>query len=466
MRRHRPARRDTVAPARLAHVSLLALLLSLVLEHFRPVLRRESVDAALPEAHESGAAPAQTQIDEGAPDAGSGRRVTRGAGRRDDGPGPMEPADAGTTRTTAGGATADDDLDDLDEVLARMADETPEPDPFAELPAESALPPDPDLVQRARMQDDRDAFVPMSHPWFAPASRLVDWATPEAIDTVDRPPMGWGGWSVVVAVPAATVLVVQWLLSGLGWPGVLAILGLHVWVLWHGVLAGRLKRRIDRLFVLAGTLDDDVDAATRCAALVRRWVSPRGRVPPHPPDARETARLALSLPLLDAYRDVFAPLFWYLLLPGACGPVVAWCARVAAMRRGGVAASGLRLLDWVPIRLAAFGFALGGRFDDAVFGLRSSHAASGSNAVLAQPLFDASSDPAADQRLMLLPAASGALGIDLLDEASRQRLKAAASDVAADTAAPVLAQVAAVRALMLRCAGAWAVVMLVGWWIG
>ncbi|MGE0310911.1 MAG: hypothetical protein AB7P21_04720 [Lautropia sp.] len=487
-------------------MSLLAFLLSLVLEHFRPVLPAGSPDAACSEP--PGADPAAGWASDAAGE-GAPRRAARqtGSGAADgtaaegaeaaeaSGGGAGDGSSGGVPgRTKAGGSPAggaggvdasaadasrgtraevrtrddatDDEVDaDLDDLLARMADETPEPDPFGELPPAPPLPLDPDLASRARMQDDRAAFVPTSHPWFAPVSRLVDWATPEAIDETDAPPMGWGGWCIVVGLPAAAVVTAQWVLSGFGALGVLAVLALHVWVLWHGVLAGRLRRRLDRLFVLAGTLDDDAHAARQVAAVVGRWVPPSGGTAAPARDEREIARLALSSPLLDAYRDVFAPLFWYLLLPGASGPVLTWCARVAASRRGGVAFAGLRLLDWLPLRLAAFGFALGGRFDDAVFGLRSSHAAAGAEVAIDHASFDARPDPGADQRLMLLPAAGGALGVDILDEASRQRLRAASADVATDAVEPTLARVAAVRALLMRCAGAWAAIVVAGWWL-
>ena len=328
---------------------------------------------------------------------------------------------------------------------------------------------------------------PRAHPWFGPAATLVDWATPEAIDTADRPLMGWAGWAVVVVLPAIALLVAQGILGSFGWPGAVAVLLLHVWVLYHGVLAGRLHRRLDELYLQAGTA-----AIESCREIVLRWREAgggrgnagrveaggarafasasasasagvgagAGAVSSSALDQRETARLGLSLPLLDGYRDVFAPLFWYLLLPGPTGPLVYWCARVAAARRTGVAATGMRLLDWIPVRLAAFGFALGGRFDDAVFGLRSSHAAAAPMAVDDRTT---NLDPAANQRLLLLPAASGAIGVDLLDEASRTRLTSMSADLAADTVEPTLEKVATVRSLLLRSAGLWAGLVVVGW---
>ncbi len=275
-----------------------------------------------------------------------------------------------------------------------MADETPEPDPFDEPSvrsrADAALPIDADLATRAAMQDDRSAFVPVAHPWFAPTARLVDWATPEAIDAADRPPMGWRGWCLVVFGPAALLWLAQGLLAGLGWLGALAVLALHVWVLWHGVLAGRLHRRLDRLFLFAARAEHiedtrDTDACGSARDWILRWV---GRSE------------ACSAVLLVAFRDVFAPLLCYLVLPGATGArdgaprvtcrcwmpyrelrtallvlacctdrlVRCWCGAARAARLGGVAASSSQILNCVPTQVPSCGFALSGHSAAALFG--------------------------------------------------------------------------------------------------
>ena len=458
-------------------MSVLAFLLSLVLEHFRPLLGGAARSRAPDPVDALADAPAHAGWHgDGTVADGPGRRAGSGAGGFD-GSG----AAAGQTGAHATGyregasppADEDQSNDELEAELDRLANEIPEPDPFDEPVPESPLPLDAEIAARLKAQNDAGAFVPQEHPWFGPVARLVDWATPEAIDTADTPPMGWAGWSLVLIAPAVALLIVQGFLGNFGWPGLIAVLLLHVWVLYHGVLVGRLHRRLDRLYVLASTGEHE---AVR--ALVGRWVA--GEAPLPVLDDRETARLGLALPLLDAYRDIFAPLFWYLLLPGPIGPLVYWCARVSAARRAGVAAAGLRALDWLPARLAAFGFALGGRFDDAIFGLRSSHAAasnaaplpaagsagvagvSGGPATTETGAVATGIDPASTQRLLLLPAASGALGVDLRDEATCLRLQAAASDVAAEMAPPALDRITSVRSLLFRCAGLWTGIVVVG----
>jgi adenosylcobinamide-phosphate synthase len=100
----------------------------------------------------------------------------------------------------------------------------------------------------------------------------------------------------------------------------------------------------------------------------------------------DVARLAIERGLTDAYRQVFAVLFWFLVLPGPAGAVLYRAAVLLAGEwRGDApgddttpllrsrAAFGwpartlLDLLDWIPARLAALGFAIVGNFEDAAY---------------------------------------------------------------------------------------------------
>jgi adenosylcobinamide-phosphate synthase len=100
----------------------------------------------------------------------------------------------------------------------------------------------------------------------------------------------------------------------------------------------------------------------------------------------EVARLTIEQGLVDAYRQVFAVLFWFLVLPGPAGAVlyrlaallaVEWSggdapdeAPPAARERsvfGRPARALLWLLDWIPVRLTALSFAIVGDFEDAVY---------------------------------------------------------------------------------------------------
>lgn len=99
----------------------------------------------------------------------------------------------------------------------------------------------------------------------------------------------------------------------------------------------------------------------------------------------EVAKLAIEQGVIDSYRQVFAVLFWFTVLPGPAGAVlyraVALLAQewrgdprgenvtpIARARAvfGGPAQKLLWLLDWIPVRLTSLSFAIVGDFEDAV----------------------------------------------------------------------------------------------------
>ena len=100
---------------------------------------------------------------------------------------------------------------------------------------------------------------------------------------------------------------------------------------------------------------------------------------------QDVARLAIERGLIDAYRQVFAVLFWFIVLPGPAGAVLYRAAALLAEEwKGPVpgvepstlvqsrslfgkpARQLLALLDWIPVRLTALSFAIVGDFEDAV----------------------------------------------------------------------------------------------------
>jgi len=165
------------------------------------------------------------------------------------------------------------------------------------------------------------------------------------------------------------------------------------------------------------------------------------------PSVAELCRIAIARALIAAHRHVFGPLFWYILLPGAIGPVMYRAAQFLAERWAGgghapvaavpdpaVPPSGASaavpsgapgepsgasgepygasgepygsfaqraygVIDWLPVRLAAAGFAIVGNFEDAVYCWRAAASSSGIDA----------------QRRILLMTGGGALGLRLAD---------------------------------------------------
>jgi adenosylcobinamide-phosphate synthase len=102
--------------------------------------------------------------------------------------------------------------------------------------------------------------------------------------------------------------------------------------------------------------------------------------------SQDIARLAIERGLADAYRQVFAVLFWFVVLPGPAGAVLYRAAALLATEwRGALpgddmtvltrslhafgkpARTLLWLLDWIPSRLTALSFAVVGDFEDAAF---------------------------------------------------------------------------------------------------
>ncbi|MGB8433001.1 MAG: CobD/CbiB family protein [Burkholderiales bacterium] len=92
--------------------------------------------------------------------------------------------------------------------------------------------------------------------------------------------------------------------------------------------------------------------------------------------AGEVARLTIEGALTFSYRNVFGPMFWYVLLPGPTGAVLYRAASLLAQHWGdrvdpdfggfGVfARRALAKLDWLPVRATAVSFAIVGDFADA-----------------------------------------------------------------------------------------------------
>jgi len=103
-------------------------------------------------------------------------------------------------------------------------------------------------------------------------------------------------------------------------------------------------------------------------------------------DGSAIARLAAEQGLREAHAGTFAPLFWFLVLPGPLGLVLhplarraarTWEAAVEPEERefGWFAARAFAAIDWIPQRVSAFVFAVVGNFEDALYCWRSQAAA-------------------------------------------------------------------------------------------
>jgi cobalamin biosynthesis protein CobD/CbiB len=183
--------------------------------------------------------------------------------------------------------------------------------------------------------------------------------------------VAWLALMVGVLVPAALV-------TGLAaW--------IHPFVLWLvdiAVLYGTLRflATVREVAAIEKLLREGVvpDAANRLALWMGESVEAD--------DAGSVARLAAEHALREAHHGVFAPLFWYLVLPGPLGLVMyplawraaqTWSHVVEADERdfGWFAAQAFHVIDWIPQRATAFTFAVVGDFEDAIYCWRSQAAA-------------------------------------------------------------------------------------------
>ncbi len=177
-------------------------------------------------------------------------------------------------------------------------------------------------------------------------------------------------WLALMGAVLVPVALVAWLASAL-----------HVVVLW-GLEVAFLYATL-RFFATTSSLAA-IERALRegdtvvAASLLGTW---RGE-PIESEDPATIAQLAAEQGLREAHQGTFAPLFWYLVLPGPLGLVLyplalraarTWEHVVEPEERdfGWFAARAFRAIDWVPQRVSAFVFAIAGNFEDALYCWRS-----------------------------------------------------------------------------------------------
>jgi adenosylcobinamide-phosphate synthase len=99
----------------------------------------------------------------------------------------------------------------------------------------------------------------------------------------------------------------------------------------------------------------------------------------------EVARLAIEQALLAAHRNVFAIVFWFVILPGPSGVVMYRLARFLAedwsqrteaefAASSAFARRAFDFVDWLPVRLTAASFSVVGNFEDALYCWRTQSA--------------------------------------------------------------------------------------------
>lgn len=199
-----------------------------------------------------------------------------------------------------------------------------------------------------------------------------------------------GGTTTQGAVAAAIAIVPPALVAGLAWWALdtlhpLAGLAFNVVVLYALMGFRRFSHAVSA--IVAAFRENDLAGARRALGA---W---RGRTSAELASG-DVARLAIERGLVDAYRQVFAVLFWFTVLPGPIGAVlyrttVRLAQEWAPLERGEDVAPPARereafgtpvrrlldALDWIPARLTAIAFAAVGDFEDAVVSWRTQAAA-------------------------------------------------------------------------------------------
>lgn len=189
-----------------------------------------------------------------------------------------------------------------------------------------------------------------------------------------KTPHGWLAWSLAVGGPSLAALVIYWLLLALiGWP---------VAMLWSiAVLYATLGfRQFSYHFTDIRKALDEGDEA-RARTLLAEWQQiDAGELP-----RQEIIRHVIEHSVLSAHRHVFGVLSWFSVLAAlGLGPAGAVFYRLAefitrywpylSSQQGQPVSEAARaaanrawhLVDWVPARITALGFAVVGNFEEAI----------------------------------------------------------------------------------------------------
>lgn len=180
-----------------------------------------------------------------------------------------------------------------------------------------------------------------------------------------------GGWTL--AAFALWWLMSEWAL-GLAWVFTLGLLYLTIGF-----------RQFSQRFTDMQLALNQNDVARAAAIYIewRRQTRPDAELSLAGLDSNRLVRLALEHALVCAFRQVFAVLFWFMVLPGPSGAVLYRVSELAARsweqtgrtlksEFAWAAHRWLAVMDWVPVRLTALAYAVAGQFEEAALVWRQS----------------------------------------------------------------------------------------------
>lgn len=271
--------------------------------------------------------------------------------------------------------------------------------------------------------------TPSANPVYAGAAA---WAERVARNlNAGKPRHGVYGWLLVVGAGVTLTAGVFELARSWHW---LAALAVDVAVLFFALGFRQFSHPITA--IEAALERGDAEAARK------EFIDWRRRTDPDfdPTDLSdgEIARQSIEFGCLASHRHVFGVLFWFLVLPGPSGAVLYrlsdYLSRhwnrapggaetgVPPDQFGAFARQAYAWIDWLPARLTALGFAIVGDFEGAIFCWR-------------HLTIDSRPNVQSD-RILILAAAGGAMGVRVLSAADSARYLDAAAQEGAGLAEP------------------------------
>jgi adenosylcobinamide-phosphate synthase len=210
--------------------------------------------------------------------------------------------------------------------------------------------------------------------------------------------------------------------------------------------------------IQAALANNDLPAAR---ALLALWKSREGEsFSAADMTTEEISRVAIEEALIASHRHVFGVFFWFVVLPGPSGAVLYRVADYLARTWtpgadepfGRFARKAFAVIDWLPVRLTAIGFAIVGNFEDAIFAWRSRATRFGDAA-----------------RGILIASGAGALGVRLGEPGHLYRGALLEPDPVVEGFSGVDPSPAAMRSavgLVWRSLVLWMVLLLLLWFAG
>jgi cobalamin biosynthesis protein CobD/CbiB len=295
--------------------------------------------------------------------------------------------------------------------------------------------------------------TPTANPVYAGATAWADKVSHNL--NAGKARHGGYGWLLVVGMGVALTLLVFELARSWFWMAALAV---DVFVLFFTLGFRQFSHPIT--LIQTALERGDVDEARQVFVQWRRQTDPGF-------DATELSeteivRQSIEYGLLASHRHVFGVLFWFLVLPGPTGAVLYRLSEYLSRhwnRPGAAGEAGMppdqfgqfaqlayAWIDWLPARLTALGFAIVGDFEGAAHCWRHL-------SVDSRPSVTAA-------RTLILAAASGAMGVQVLSPVDTARYLDPAAHLAAALAEPSPDALRSAVGLAWRAMVLWLVLLL------